>query len=114
MASRLLPALLIAALVLVVLFRVQPAGAAPALQTTDTPAPTNTAAPTPIPTGTPADETTITLDSGNQLVIERRWSFGELGIFLAILAHAAIDGVLRIYELARREGREVQEVHIAP
>ncbi len=80
---------------------------------TPTDTPTETATPSPTPTGTPADETTITLDSGHQLVIERRWSFGELGIFLAILAHAALDGVLRIYELARREGREVQEVHIA-
>jgi hypothetical protein len=95
---------------LLLLASVQRANASGVRQaTTDTPTPTETATPaptqTPTPTSTPAYVTAITLDSGNQLVIERRWTFGELGIFLAVVANAALYGLHWIYEITRREAR---------
>jgi len=81
------------------------AQAAPLQQTTDT----------PTPTATPAYETSLTLDSGNTLVVDRHWDFGELAIFLAVLAHGALYGLRWIYDVARHEGaRDVQEVRIVP
>jgi len=114
---------LVAALLAILLLApVRAAAAAPARQSeTDTPTPTETATPTetpvpsetPTPTGTPAYVTSFTLDSGNTLIVERRWTFGELGIFLAILANTAVNGLRWIYEITRREGRETTEVKIA-
>jgi hypothetical protein len=70
---------------------------------TDTPIPTPTLAPTP--TATPNYVTGITLDSGNTLIIERRWTFGELADFLAIVAFMALYGLRWMYDIARREVR---------
>ena len=73
----------------------------PADTPTDTATPTDTPTFTPTPTGTPADQTALTLDSGNQLVIVRSWTFGELAIFLALVANMALYGLHWIYELPR-------------
>lgn len=108
MASRLLPLIVVTLLALSLLAPVLPASA-------DTPTPTDTATvtatPTPVdtatptPTGTPAYITAYTLDSGNTLIVERRWTFGELGIVLAVVANAALTGLHWIYEVTRREAR---------
>ncbi len=89
--------LLVAIALALVLASVQRATAAPALQTTDT--------PTPTPTATPNYVTGVTLDSGNTLIIERRWTFGELADFLAIVGFAALWSLRWIYEIAKREVR---------
>lgn len=89
--------LFVAIALALVLASVQRAGAAPALQTTDTPSPT--------PTATPNYVAGVTLDSGNTLIIERRWTFGELAIFLAIVAFTALWSLRWIYEIAKREVR---------
>lgn len=108
MASRLLPAIIVALLALALLAPVLPASADTPTPTdtatvTETPTPTSTATPTP--TGTPAYVAAYTLDSGNTLIVERHWTFGELGIFLAIVANMALTGVHWIYEVTRREAR---------
>jgi len=101
------PWLIVALLAFALMAYVQQAHAAPALQTTDTPTPTETATvtPTPTTTATPAYVTSFTLDSGNTLVVERRYTFGELFIGLAVVAHAALYGLHWIYEVTRREAR---------
>ncbi len=100
MASRFLPALIIALLAFALL---APVASADTPTPTDTP--TATLTPTPTATSTPAFETAYTLDSGNTLVVDRQWSFGELGIFLAVVANTAISGLHWLYEVARREAR---------
>lgn len=99
---RFLPWLVIVSLALALLAPALPASA-------DTPTPTDTptatVTPTPTPSATPAYITAFTLDSGNTLIVERRWTFGEQGIFLAILANMALTGLHWIYEVTRREAR---------
>ena len=110
MAARLSCWLIVVFLALLLVGPLQQANAAPARQaSTDTPTPTETATPTitatPTPTGTPAYVTSYTLDSGNTLIVERRWTFGELAIFLAVVANAALYGLHWIWEVVRREVR---------
>lgn len=92
---RVLPGLIVTFVAFVLLAAVLPASAAPALQTTDTPTPTVTPTVTP----TPAYVTSYTLDSGNTLIVERHWTFGELAIFLAVLGLIALEGLRWMYEL---------------
>ncbi len=89
--------LLVAIALALVLASVQRATAAPALQTTET--------PTATPTATPNSVMGVTLDSGNTLIIERRWTFGELADFLAIIGFTALWCLRWIYEIAKREVR---------
>lgn len=107
MASRFLPVLIIACLAFALLVRVLPASAAPTLQTTETPTPTTTPTntSTPSPTATPAYISGFTLDSGNTLLVERRYTFGELAVFLAVIANSALFGLHWLYEVTRREAR---------
>jgi hypothetical protein len=98
---RSLPWIVFTVLACVLLVSTQTAKAAPALQITDTP----TATLPPTPTATPAYVTSYTLDSGNTLVVERRYTFGELAVFLAVVANSALYGLHWIYEVTRREAR---------
>ncbi len=76
---------------------------------TDTPttAPTATATNTPTaipPTATPPINILVTLQpSGDYLLIERRFTYGEIWVGLCVLAFAALYSVRWIYEVARRE-----------
>ena len=99
--SRWLPWMVFTLLACVLLVSTQRATAAPALQTTDTPTPTLA----PTPTATPAYVTAFTLDSGNTLIVERRYTFGELAVFLAVVANSALYGLHWVYEVTRREAR---------
>lgn len=55
------------------------------------------------PTATPAYLTVASLDSGDQLWIERRWTWGELFTGLAVVALAAILALRWVYDLVIRE-----------
>lgn len=52
------------------------------------PLPTET--PTPAPTPTPNYQQGITLSTGNQLIIERRVTVGDIAIVLGLLLNAAV------------------------
>jgi hypothetical protein len=58
------------------------------------PEPTATATETLVPTATvtptPMFEVPVTLTSGNQMVVERKISYGEIAITLALLANLAV------------------------
>lgn len=55
------------------------------------------------PTATPAYLTVASLDSGDQLWIERRWTWGELFTGLAVVALAAILALRWVYDVVIRE-----------
>ncbi len=82
-----------------------------ATDTTIPPTPTDTAIPptatdTPAPTPTPPIDVLVTLQpSGNTLLIERRFTFGDISIVLAVIAFAALYSLRWLYEVARREVR---------
>jgi len=101
MARRFTSWMIVALLACGLMLTAQQAHAAPGLQTTDTPAPTLTPTVTP----TPGYVTSFTLDSGNTLIVERHWTFGELAVFLAVVANSALYGLHWIYEVTRREAR---------
>ncbi len=58
---------------------------------------------TPAPTTTPAYLSVASLDSGDQLWIERRWTWGELFTGLAVVALAAILALRWVYDVVIRE-----------
>lgn len=99
------------------LAQLPPAAPAQATETetpapTETPTPTDTAVPTatntPAPTITPlaAWQVVVTLPaSGAAVLIERRWTFGEEAIFLALVGLGALVGLRWIYDLTRQEAR---------
>lgn len=68
--------------------------------------PTTTAA---APTSTPSYLVVQDLDSGNQLWIERRWTWGDLFTALAVVAFAALFALRWVFDLVVRETASTKE-----
>jgi len=50
------------------------------------PSPAHAQTPEPTPTATPAWQQVVTLTSGNAVLIERRVSYGDIAVVVAVLA----------------------------
>lgn len=96
------------AVALAVVLAVLMAGAAFAQDPTETPTPAPTLTPTP-----PWELLVVLPVSGQAMLIERRWSYGEEAIFFAVVGLIGLVGVLWIYDVVRGEaGRREDGRHV--
>ncbi len=70
---------------------------------TSTPTPSATASNTPLPCATANEfESSVELTSGDCLIVERRWGYGEAFVGVAVIALAGVFGLRWIYDMVRQ------------